>query len=219
MNTLTAAEAAAIDTSGTPLDSQLGMGTRFRTVQTELATAKTDIDALQAEKWSVGVPLTNFREVFSNDIGTLATQIGGILALNTTPILHRNNGATNKTLEIKWASGNADPITCEVPLPYDTDATSSIVVEVWAKKSATGGVARTLTMVTMFNEQSAKSSTVSTLVSTIGAKTHTITGGTVPALARKIMIELTPSAASDRAAFVTSCRVYGSKTSGRTATV
>lgn len=217
MATLTADEAEAIN-MGLEVNSQLDVGGKIRSLQTTVAANVSNITTILGETWTVGVPLTSLREIASNDIPTAATAVGGVLALNTTPILHRINAATNKNLEVKWASGNADAVQAHVPLPYDTDATASIVVEVRGKADATGAVARTITVVTMFDVASAKSSTAVALTSTWGTKTHTITGGTVPAGARSLMVELTPGASSNRSAHVSDIRIRGTKTSGRGAT-
>lgn len=78
----------------------------------------------------VPIPLTQWREVVSNDTAALgtagATGSGGILATDTTPALEYINGDTNSTLRLRWAASNSDPLVCHVMIPADLDETQPI---------------------------------------------------------------------------------------------
>lgn len=74
------------------------------------------------------IPLDIFsaREIISNNIGVAADAAargsGGILCSDTTPVLERVNGATDKAVRISWATGNSDEIQFPpmmIPPDYD----------------------------------------------------------------------------------------------------
>jgi len=80
----------------------------------------------------IHLPLAQAREIATNDIID-AAGIGGILSKDSTPILERINGATDKALQIKWAASNSDEIQWQVHLPLDVDKTSPLYVKLKAK--------------------------------------------------------------------------------------
>lgn len=79
----------------------------------------------------IPLPLAEAREVATNAIQNLAAH-GGILASDSTPILQRVNGATDKQLRINWAASNVDEITWSVVSPPDLDDAAAVTVKILA---------------------------------------------------------------------------------------
>lgn len=79
----------------------------------------------------LALPLAEAREVATNAIQNLAAH-GGILAVDSTPILERVNGATDKQLRIDWAASNSDEITWSVMSPPDLDDAAAVTVKILA---------------------------------------------------------------------------------------
>lgn len=80
----------------------------------------------------IPLPLAQAREIGTNDIIN-AAGVGGILSKDSTPILERTNAATDKSLRINWAAGNADELHWQVHLPLDVDKGSPLYVKARAK--------------------------------------------------------------------------------------
>ena len=99
--------------SGKALDLSAGTVT----MPTNLATGYMPLD------------ITTLREMASNDTQNTATGAGGFLAKNTTPILERINGATDKALQVHWAANNVDEVQfAPIVLPPDLDDASPVIV-------------------------------------------------------------------------------------------
>lgn len=75
----------------------------------------------------IPLALASFREIATNDIINTAGD-AGVLSSNTTPILQRVNGATDKQLRIAWAASNGDEITAAVVSPPDLDDAAAVEV-------------------------------------------------------------------------------------------
>lgn len=91
--------------------------------------AGLDISALGLGTGYVPLPLDAWRGISSNDIPAKAIASGGsgVLGKDTTPILERINGATDKALRINWATGDVTEIAQSVVLPPDfTDGTVTV---------------------------------------------------------------------------------------------
>lgn len=82
----------------------------------------------------VPLPLALAREIGSNDIIN-ASGNGGLLASDTTPILKRVNGATDKKQVIEWAASNSDEIVWDFPYPPDLDDAAAVEVHILAQMS------------------------------------------------------------------------------------
>lgn len=80
----------------------------------------------------VPLPLAEAREIATNDIAALAAH-GGILASDSTPILKRTNGATDKKLYVEWAASNSDEIAWDFVYPPDLDDAAVVTVHLLAK--------------------------------------------------------------------------------------
>lgn len=86
-------------------------------------------------KGFIPLDITSLREIVSDDTTTLANH-GGILASDSTPILKRDNGATDKALRVEWAATNVDEVQFPpVPYPHDLDPATDITVHLLAKVS------------------------------------------------------------------------------------
>jgi hypothetical protein len=84
----------------------------------------------------VPLPLGDLREVAANAIQNIAAN-GGILASDTTPVLERVNGATDKALRVRWVAGNVDEcIWGAIPLPPAAEAANVANVHTWFEKDA-----------------------------------------------------------------------------------
>lgn len=82
----------------------------------------------------IPLPLAQAREIGSNDIIN-ASGNGGLLASDTTPILKRVNGATDKKQLVEWAASNSDEITWDFPYPPDLDDAAAVEVHLLAQVS------------------------------------------------------------------------------------
>lgn len=88
------------------------------------------LTALTSTYGVVPIPLTQWREVVSNDIAALGTAgttgSGGVLATDTTPALEYVSGDTDSSLRLLWAAGNTDALVTQIMLPFDMDTTQPI---------------------------------------------------------------------------------------------
>lgn len=85
----------------------------------------------------IQLPIGQWREIVTNAIPNTAAN-GGLLASDTTPILERVNGATDKQERIDWVGGNADEIVIGgIVYPPELDDAAAIVVHILAAMSNT----------------------------------------------------------------------------------
>ena len=86
------------------------------------------------------IPLNFFsaREVQSNEIPNQATLAGGILGADTTPILERISGATDKGIRLHWIVDGVEEIQFEpIPMPPDLDETVDVTIHLVAESGST----------------------------------------------------------------------------------
>lgn len=83
----------------------------------------------------IPLPLAQAREIATNDIINTAGD-AGVLSSNTTPILARVNGATDKQLRLTWAASNVDEIVWSVVSPPDLDDAAAVEVHLLAAMEA-----------------------------------------------------------------------------------
>jgi hypothetical protein len=94
----------------------------------EMEAGATLVDSRgDAGKGFIPLALADAREVSSNATINAAGN-GGLLASDTTPILQRVNGATDKALRLNWAASNVDEITWSFAYPPDVDENSALEV-------------------------------------------------------------------------------------------
>lgn len=144
----------------------------------------------------ITIPLSSFREIGSNDIPNTATNAGGVLAKNTTPILERVNAATDKALRIAWAANDVDEITAQFAYPPDLDDTAPVTVALNLSK---GTNTDTTTNVAVgyfegIGDTNAGTSTAALSVSTLGVQTVVIAASDIGAAPNFASISLTPAA-------------------------
>jgi hypothetical protein len=145
----------------------------------------------------IPLPLTGVREIGANDIPNTATNAGGVLAKNTTPILERVNGATDKALRITWAANDVDEIVFpSFVYPPDLDDTAPVLVNLVVAKDTNTNTTTNLA-VSYFEgigDTNAGTSTAAFSVSTLATYSVTIAASDVGASPAVATIGLTPAA-------------------------
>jgi len=169
------------------------------------------VDGANAQKWGVGVPLTTFRELVSDDIPAMAgTPPAGLLAKDSTPNLETQDGDTDGALRLEWASSNGDEVVFQIPLPPWLDPSEDLTVRLHA---AMGGTTDSLVVAadTFFDSADSKVSDNSgTVTGTVPADyTITIATADIPIGARTASIALTPGAHTNDSLYLYSCWVEG----------
>ena len=196
-NRLTTDEAERINMSGLSLDR---VGDRIRDLELN----------------AIGVPLTEFRVLDSDQIATLATSAGGVIAHNTDPVFERASAAAGGMPRISWVTGSEVPIVAHISLPKALDATQGLVVKCRALRSnsATSSKAKgTLYCKVNFDNQptaSAVAKTSGTISATAyGEVDFTYSATEVPTGALSMIVELyrAPATNTACATYVQSCRV------------
>lgn len=92
--------------------------------------------SLNLSKGYIPIDITSAREIDTGDIENLVAH-GGILATDSTPLLERVNGATDKALRLEWAAAvvaelQFPPIT----MPPDLDDAQDVEVHLLTAKDA-----------------------------------------------------------------------------------
>lgn len=92
-----------------------------------------------AERRSLVIPLSSFRELATNDIPAVAIASGGsgIMGKDSTPNFEAVNGATDRAQQLQWAASNVDLISWSGMLPVDCDGSRAIGVQLVAGKTGT----------------------------------------------------------------------------------
>lgn len=84
---------------------------------------------------SYPLDITALREIASDDIQNLAAH-GGLLASNSTPILARVNGATDKALRVTWAASDSNEVQFPpIPMLPGMNGANAIVVHLLMAKN------------------------------------------------------------------------------------
>jgi hypothetical protein len=140
----------------------------------------------------IDLPLTSWREVFSNDIGNI-TNNGGVLATDSTPTLEYTSGNTDSQLRVLWAASNVDPIAMQVTLPPDLDRTANIVVNIRQIASGNSDLSK-FELDSFFDENDTLVGDTASDESTdsAGNTTITIAAADIPDTATTLSLELTP---------------------------
>jgi hypothetical protein len=137
------------------------------------------------------ISLDGFRECDANgDVGAIAAN-GGILASDTTPILRGASGLIAQ--EISWATGNVDPIRCQVALPSYFDGRDDVLLDLWVSSGTTN--AATFAVTSSWDAGATvtdSASDAATLSATPHRITCTISAADVPDGAAFVTILLTP---------------------------
>ena len=109
-------------------------GRRIAIDDLDANTVRSDLLSAQA---FIPLDITQLREIATNAIQNLAAH-GGILAADSTPILQRVNGATDKALRVHWAASDSNEVAFPpIPWPPDLDETADVVVHLMFSRGGT----------------------------------------------------------------------------------
>ena len=147
------------------------------------------------KKGGVSTVLTGLREIVGNNIPSGASN-GGVLALDTTPVLEFINGDTDSCLRVNWVAGNQDPVVFQVSLPSDLDTNGDVEIHLRVASESTTDVAG-FNADSYFNEGDTKvedSASQTSASATYEELTITIDNTDVPSDAQTLTVELTPQA-------------------------
>lgn len=143
---------------------------------------------------SIQLPLSMAREIVSNAIPNAAA-IGGLLASDTTPILERVNGATDKKLRLRWAASNSDAIQFDFSYPPDLDDAAAVTVKFLA---AMGGATDTPTVAVNYFEgvgdTNAGGNSAAVTGTTVAVYSRAIAAGDIGAAPNGASVEFVPGA-------------------------
>jgi len=150
----------------------------------------------------VPIPMTLWRETPSNNIPATAA-IGGTLTSDSNPSLAFANGDTNSSLRINWPANGVDPISVQVVIPADIDATQPIYFKAVGLMSGTSNTP-VLSLDTYFTELTGGGMTkieddTSAFSDAVGVVTATIAAADFSSLVTNatplmVTIEATPGA-------------------------
>jgi hypothetical protein len=91
-------------------------------------------DMLSAQTF-IPLDITALREIATNAVQNLAAH-GGILASDSTPILERVNGATDRQLRVRWAAEDVAEVAFPpIPIPPDLDSAETVDVHLLLQRS------------------------------------------------------------------------------------
>lgn len=84
----------------------------------------------------IPLDITALRDIASNAIQNLAAH-GGLMAADSTPLLARVNGATDKALRVVWAASDSNEAQFPpVPKPPDLDSSQPLTIHLLAAMEA-----------------------------------------------------------------------------------
>jgi hypothetical protein len=163
------------------------------TTTVEAALQEIYQDLLSAQRF-LAIPLDNFKEASTFDVGAIAAN-GGVLASDTTPIRDAINGGTDGCQRFQWVASNNDQIVTQLPLPPDLDVTADIVLHTRIRSGGTTDAVG-FTVESFFNEGDTKVTDTSETnqTATWAEKITTIAAADIPAGAQTLTIGLTPVA-------------------------
>lgn len=128
------AEGDILYKNATPTAARLAIGTAGQLLAVN--SGATAPEWVNAQTGYIPIDITAGRDIASNAIQNLAAH-GGLLAADSTPILQRVNGATDKALRITWAAGDVNELQLPtVTWPPDLKASSDVLVKLLFAKDA-----------------------------------------------------------------------------------
>jgi hypothetical protein len=173
-------------------------------------TAKIAANAVTAAKLTatmavgyIPLPLLSWREIATNDIQA-ATAHGGLLAKDTTPILERVNGATDKQMRLNWAASNSDEIAFGgIAYPPDLDDAAAVEVHILAAmESTTDTPVLAVSFFENTGDSNAGGNTAAVTGTAIAEYTVSIAHGNVGAAPKVCSIGIVPAAHTTDKVFV-----------------
>jgi len=100
-------------------------GRRIAIDDLDANTVRSDLLSAQA---FIPLDICALREIATNEIQNLAAH-GGIMAVDSTPLLKRVNAATDKALRIEWAASDSNEAQFPpVPWPPDLDPAANVII-------------------------------------------------------------------------------------------
>ncbi len=178
--------------------------------QADLAAGSVGVSELTTNLKVGYIPLDLFsvREAISNVLQAAADGSalgsGGILATDTTPILQRINGATDKAARISWVATDQGEIQfAPVTYPPDLDDTAAVVVHLLVYKDANMDATASIAVGYFegIGDTNAGGSTAAITETTLAEKTVSIAAGDVGAHPNVATITLIPAAHANDAIY------------------
>jgi len=109
-------------------------GRRIAIDDLDANTVRSDLLSAQA---FIPLDITALREIDTNEVQALAAH-GGIMAFNSTPLLHRMNGATDKALRVRWAASDSTEVQFPpIPWPPDLDPAEDVIIHLMLSRVGT----------------------------------------------------------------------------------
>lgn len=169
------------------------------------AVEAADLSA-NLKKGYIPLPLGAWRKITSNEFGNIAVASGngGHLANDTTPILQRINGATDKKARISWVANDVVEIQQDFTYPPDLDDTAAVVVNLIVYKNGntdTGAVIG-VAFFEGIGDTNAGGNTAAITETTAAQKTVSIAAGDVGAYPKAATVTLTPGTHANDAIYL-----------------
>lgn len=144
-------------------------------------------------KGVIQLPLVQARELSTNQIINAAGN-GGLLAVDSTPILQAINAGTDQQLRLNWAASNSDKIAWHIVLPQDLDPSADMILHTRAYMAGATDTP-VLTWQAFFNvgDTDAGGATAA-LGAALAEQTRTIAAADVPSPPGELSLTLTPGA-------------------------
>lgn len=183
-------------TAATVSYADAGGQTAAATVEAALAELYTDLLSIQNL-----LPVALTSGMLSD--GTNTVTFGGPA---TDPILDMTNGDTDSALRWVWAAASVVAIIYQIPLPSKIDVTKDLVIYLMCGKDADANTV-TLASDAYFDVGDTKVEDVTATIAAATAETTiTIAAADIPAGAKTLTLELTPSAHAGDALYLYSIR-------------
>jgi hypothetical protein len=172
---------------------------------TTAATTEDALDELYQDTLSALnlIPVPVMGAMLSD--GTNTVTFGGP---STDPVLDLTNGDTDSAIRWSWAAASVVAIIYQIPLPADIDVTADLLIYLMCGKDADANTV-TLASDSYFDVGDTKVEDVTATIAAATAETLiTIAASDIPAGAKTLTIELTPSAHAGDALYLYSVRPY-----------
>ncbi len=148
---LTAVEVNAADTKLSALPSATLTEADELYINDGGTSKKATVAELRTAIGGVGfimLDITSLRVITSNDIPNKAADPeGGMLVLDSVPILERSNDATDKSLRVHWVLSGVEEVQFpSVPMPPDLDSSADVTLHLVAEMSGATDTATAMTV-------------------------------------------------------------------------
>lgn len=136
-------------------------------------------------------------------LGAATIVDGGVLSKTSSPVLEYTNGDVDSAIRLNWSVGNVDKIAYTATLPANLDETKDLTLSLLLETGATDTTGWTVESFftiadtdgeTYAADTKVSDTTTALVASKISVVTATIAAADIPANARQISLELTPSA-------------------------